>query len=240
MSRGYLWIDLQRDVVDEFRVYAREPADLDLQRAVSRDRLVRSWMSVETAEQDERAQLYLRRPREVAWERRHGRAKSDGLCSRSYCTRPRATGTKQCEHHGAIARAADKRARDKRREGRMRERLSETRTGKTLRFEVTSLVGDRLVRTKGYLQTGEYADGRLGEIFVKVGKPGSSSALLDMWAVSTSVALQLGAEVDALFEKFENQRFEPSGSTDVAGIPRCSSLVDLIARWVRTNYGKKS
>jgi ribonucleoside-diphosphate reductase alpha chain len=125
----------------------------------------------------------------------------------------------------------------------MRERLPDTREGATLRFRIISNAtdGTGLCETKGYIVTSTYAeDKRLGEIFIKVGKPGSSEALCDQFAIACSIALQRGASVDELLQKFVGTRFEPSGAVkDVEGILRCTSPLDLVARWILQKYGKK-
>ena len=124
----------------------------------------------------------------------------------------------------------------------MRERLEDTREGVTQKFKIIARAedGSGVYEVKGYVQSGLYADGRLGEVFIKIGKPGSSEAVYDAWATSTSIALQRGATVDELMQKFLNTRFEPSGAVvDVAGIKRCTSPLDLVARWILAKYGTK-
>lgn len=124
-----------------------------------------------------------------------------------------------------------------------RKKLAHTRTeGITLHFVITTrreVPGGvpLLDEVDGYVTTGLYEDGRLGEIFIRIGKPGSSEALFDHWAIAFSVALQHGASVDELCAKFIGTRFEPSGATNLREIPRCTSPVDLICRWLRLKYG---
>jgi ribonucleoside-diphosphate reductase alpha chain len=126
-----------------------------------------------------------------------------------------------------------------------RERLPEDRTGTTTHFTILtreeSQDGIPSVReVKGYITANTYPDGRLGEIFVRVGKAGSTEAWLDMWAVSCSIALQLGATVDELFSKFVGQRFEPSGSVKwLNGMTRCTSVVDMVAKYLLEKFGEK-
>ena len=122
----------------------------------------------------------------------------------------------------------------------MRERLPDLREGKTLHFRIQTLKEDKLFVVKGYVTTGVYPDGRLGEIFVRIGKPGSSDGMYDQWATAFSVALQFGADVDALCSKFVRTNFEPSGPTNVPGVRRCSSIPDLICRWLLLHYGSQA
>ncbi len=163
-------------------------------------------------------------------------------CVRNYCRRPRLQGHSLCQHHLEITRRASLKYEEKRKKKRgrgMRERLGDVRQGITHHFTITALVNGELQEIGGYIQTGEYPDGRLGEIFVKVGRVGDVYAMLDQFAVAFSVALQYGAPVESLCEKFMNTRFEPSGPTGNPDIPRCSSLVDYTARWLMQKYGKK-
>jgi ribonucleoside-diphosphate reductase alpha chain len=125
----------------------------------------------------------------------------------------------------------------------MRERLEDTREGVTQKFKIIARAedGSGTYEIKGFVQTGEFADGRrLGEVFVKIGKPGGSNAVYDGWATASSIALQHGAPVEELMQKFIGTRFEPSGAVQgVAGILRCTSPLDLMARWILQKYGKK-
>lgn len=126
-----------------------------------------------------------------------------------------------------------------------KQRLPEERRGVTHHFSIltkrTDPEGlDRLVEIDGYLQTGEYEDGRLGEIFLKVGKAGAESAWIDQWALLFSVALQYGAPVEELAKKFVGTNFEPYGATKNKDIPRCTSVLDYVARYLLAKYGRKS
>lgn len=120
----------------------------------------------------------------------------------------------------------------------MRERLPDLREGRTLSFGIQTTREGRLATVKGCVTTGVYPDGRLGEIFVRVGKPGSSDGMYDQWAIAFSVALQYGADVNALCQKFVRTSFEPSGPTNVPGVRRCSSIPDLVCRWLLLHYGR--
>ncbi len=123
----------------------------------------------------------------------------------------------------------------------MRKKLDNMRGGLTRRFTLITKdpnVEGETIQIKGYITTGEYEDGKLGEIFVKIGKPGSSTALLDEWAKAFSMALQHGAPLEVLCAKHIFTRFEPSGPTDVPEVPRCTSLTDLVCRWLLARYGK--
>lgn len=120
----------------------------------------------------------------------------------------------------------------------MREKLLDTRPGRTLHFEIYDSQGRS---TDGYISTGEYDSGALGEIFITVAKQGDAMGpVLDQFAIAASIALQYGAPVNDLFQKFVGTRFEPAGAvTGVTNIPRCTSPLDLLSRWVLEKYGAK-
>ena len=137
-----------------------------------------------------------------------------------------------------MARAAVKRYEEKKKVA-TREKLQEEREGITHHFTIITrnAAGDGIEEVDGYIQTGLYPDGRVGEIFVKVGKAGEHHAMIDQWAIAFSVALQYGAPFDDLCAKFRHARFEPSGATKNKDIPRCSSVVDYAVQWLLAKYG---
>jgi ribonucleoside-diphosphate reductase alpha chain len=121
---------------------------------------------------------------------------------------------------------------------REREKLPDDREGVTHHFVIMSAHPDGgTYDVDGYITTGQYPDGRLGELFVKVGKSDGSHAMLDQWAISVSYALQYGAPLDGFLGKFVGARFEPSGATKNKEIPRCTSPVDYVARYLLLRYG---
>ena len=118
-----------------------------------------------------------------------------------------------------------------------RERLPGTRTGriKTIRLTYPVVGGHALLKI--YVQAGEYADGRLGEIFLRGDCMGSTiSGLLDALSITASLALQSGVPVETLVEKWERMQFAPAGTTTDPELPRVASIVDAIARWLRLRY----
>ncbi len=88
------------------------------------------------------------------------------------------------------------------------------------------------------LKTGEYRDGRLGEIAVQVGKEGDSlNAVLDLFCKAVSMGLQHGVPLEDLVDSFTFVRFPPSGM--VVGHDRIkivSSIIDFIFREVGITY----
>jgi len=110
-----------------------------------------------------------------------------------------------------------------------RRKLPKTRPSQTISFTV----GD----ATGYLTAGEYPGDGLGEIFVKLGKQGSTlSGLLDAFAISVSVGLQYGVPLETYVSKFMNMRFEPAGMTDDEEIRFATSIVDYVARKLALEY----
>jgi ribonucleoside-diphosphate reductase alpha chain len=111
----------------------------------------------------------------------------------------------------------------------MRRKLPKTRPSQTISFAV----GD----AKGYITAGEYPGDGLGEIFVKLGKQGSTlSGLLDAFAISVSIGLQYGVPLETYVSKFMNMRFEPAGMTDDDEIRFSTSIVDYLARKLAIEY----
>jgi ribonucleoside-diphosphate reductase alpha chain len=110
-----------------------------------------------------------------------------------------------------------------------RRKLPKQRPSQTISFQVAD--------AKGYITAGEYPGDGLGEIFVKLGKQGSTlSGLLDAFAISVSLGLQYGVPLEAYVGKFMNMRFEPAGMTDDSEIRFASSLVDYLARKLAIEY----
>lgn len=110
-----------------------------------------------------------------------------------------------------------------------RRKLPRTRQSRTYSFKVGE--------SQGYLTAGEYPDGSLGEIFIKVSKQGSTLAgVLDALAISVSMGLQYGVPLDSYVHQFSHMRFEPAGITDDEEIRFASSLVDYIFRRLAMDY----
>ncbi len=105
----------------------------------------------------------------------------------------------------------------------VRRRLPRSRPSTTTSFRLGDL--------EGYLTTGNYADGRLGEIFVKASKQGSTlSGVMDAFAIAVSLGLQYGVPLEAYVTKFTNMIFEPNGLTDDPDVRIAQSMVDYLFR----------
>jgi ribonucleoside-diphosphate reductase alpha chain len=86
---------------------------------------------------------------------------------------------------------------------------------------------------EGYVTVGMYADGRPGEIFIKMSKEGSTlSGVMDGLAMTVSLGLQYGVPLKVFVDKLVNTRFEPSGITANPNIRFVSSVLDYLARWL--------
>ncbi len=110
-----------------------------------------------------------------------------------------------------------------------RERLPKRRVSQTTSFTVGG--------AEGYLTAGTYDDGRLGEVFLKFGKQGSTLAgVMDAFSIVTSVALQYGVPLETFVEKFTNMRFEPAGMTDDPDVRMAQSLMDYVFRRLALDY----
>jgi ribonucleoside-diphosphate reductase alpha chain len=76
-----------------------------------------------------------------------------------------------------------------------------------------------------------YPDDGIGEVFLKLGKQGSTLAgVMDAFSMAISVGLQYGIPLDSYVGKFTNMRFEPAGLTDDPDIRIASSVMDYIFR----------
>jgi ribonucleoside-diphosphate reductase alpha chain len=111
----------------------------------------------------------------------------------------------------------------------VRKRLPKKRNGQTVSFAV----GD----AEGYLTASSYPDDGLGEVFLKLGKQGSTLAgVMDAFSIAVSVALQYGVPLRTYVEKFMNMKFEPAGMTDDPDIRIANSVMDYIFRRLALDY----
>ena len=105
----------------------------------------------------------------------------------------------------------------------VRRRLPKRRSATVTRFSVSG--------AEGYMTASEYPDDGVGEVFLKLGKQGSTLAgVMDAFSVAISVGLQYGIPLESYVAKFTNMRFEPAGMTDDPDIRIASSVIDYIFR----------
>src|ERR1044071_7775205 len=113
---------------------------------------------------------------------------------------------------------------------RERERMPDRRKGYTQK----AVVGGHKV----YLRTGEYEDGRLGEIFIDMHKEGAAlRSLLNNFAIAVSLGLQYGVPLEEYVDAFTFTRFEPSGPVQGnEAIKYATSILDYVFRELAVSY----
>jgi ribonucleoside-diphosphate reductase alpha chain len=113
---------------------------------------------------------------------------------------------------------------------RERERMPDRRKGYTQK----AVVGGHKV----YLRTGEYDDGRIGEIFVDMHKEGAAlRSLLNNFAIAVSLGLQYGVPLEEYVDAFTFTRFEPSGPVQGNdSIKYATSILDYVFRELAVSY----
>ena len=91
---------------------------------------------------------------------------------------------------------------------------------------------------KVYLRTGEYDDGRLGEIFIDMHKEGAAfRSLMNNFAIAISIGLQYGVPLEEYVDAFTFTRFEPSGLVEGNdSIKMATSLLDYVFRELAVSY----
>jgi ribonucleoside-diphosphate reductase alpha chain len=111
----------------------------------------------------------------------------------------------------------------------VRRRLPKARRSMTFKFRVAD--------TEGYLTAGEFPEGGVGELFLRVAKQGSTLAgIMDAFAISISMGLQYGVPLAAYVKQFTNTRFEPSGMTDDPDLRIATSILDYVFRRLAVEY----
>ncbi len=111
-----------------------------------------------------------------------------------------------------------------------RRRLPKKRRG----FTQEARVGGQKV----YLRTGEYEDGRLGEVFIDMHKEGAAfRSLMNCFAIAVSLGLQYGVPLEEYVDCFTFTRFEPQGPvTDHPNIKYATSVIDYLFRVLGMEY----
>ena len=110
-----------------------------------------------------------------------------------------------------------------------RKRLPKSRTSRTTSFTVGG--------AEGYMTSGAHDDGELGEVFLKLGKQGSTLAgVMDAFSIAVSIGLQYGVPLETYVSKFTNLSFEPNGLTDDADVRMAKSIMDYIFRRLALDY----
>ena len=111
----------------------------------------------------------------------------------------------------------------------VRKRLPKSRVSRTTSFTVGG--------AEGYMTSGAHDDGQLGEVFLKLGKQGSTLAgVMDAFSIAVSIGLQYGVPLETYVSKFTNLRFEPAGLTDDPDVRMAQSLMDYVWRRLALDY----
>ena len=113
---------------------------------------------------------------------------------------------------------------------REREKLPNRRKGYTQK----AIVGGHKV----YLKTGEYEDGRIGEIFIDMHKEGAAfRSLMNNFAIAISLGLQYGVPLEEFVDAFTFTRFEPAGLVQGNDtIKNATSILDYVFRELAVSY----
>lgn len=113
---------------------------------------------------------------------------------------------------------------------REREKMPDRRKGYTQK----AVVGGHKV----YLRTGEYDDGRLGEIFIDMHKEGAAlRSFINNFAIAVSLGLQYGVPLDEYVDAFTFTRFEPAGPVQGNdSIKYATSILDYVFRELAVSY----
>jgi ribonucleoside-diphosphate reductase alpha chain len=110
-----------------------------------------------------------------------------------------------------------------------RRRLPKRRPSQTVSFAVGG--------AEGYVTSGAYDDGGLGEVFIKMSKQGSTLAgVMDAFSIAISIGLQYGVPLEAYVSKFTNMRFDPAGLTDDPDVRMAQSIMDYLFRRLALDY----
>ncbi|MGC1502942.1 MAG: vitamin B12-dependent ribonucleotide reductase [Sulfitobacter sp.] len=113
---------------------------------------------------------------------------------------------------------------------RSREKMPQRRKGYTQKANVGG--------HKVYLRTGEYEDGKLGEIFIDMHKEGAGfRAMMNNFAIAVSVGLQYGVPLEEFVDAFTFTKFEPAGMVQGNdSIKNATSILDYIFRELAVSY----
>ncbi|UWR35911.1 vitamin B12-dependent ribonucleotide reductase [Sulfitobacter sp. W074] len=111
-----------------------------------------------------------------------------------------------------------------------REKMPQRRKGYTQKANVGG--------HKVYLRTGEYEDGKLGEIFIDMHKEGAGfRAMMNNFAIAVSVGLQYGVPLEEFVDAFTFTKFEPAGMVQGNdSIKQATSILDYVFRELAVSY----
>ncbi|MGI9085220.1 MAG: vitamin B12-dependent ribonucleotide reductase, partial [Aeromicrobium sp.] len=111
----------------------------------------------------------------------------------------------------------------------IRKRMPRARQSITTSFSVGG--------AEGYMTSGSYPDDGLGEVFLTLGKQGSTLAgVMDAFSIAISISLQYGVPLETFISKFTNMKFEPAGLTDDPDVRMSQSVMDYVFRRLALDY----
>jgi ribonucleoside-diphosphate reductase alpha chain len=128
-------------------------------------------------------------------------------------------------------------------EAPLRRKMPKTRNSITHKFVLKSC--DKIehsdgrveiVDLDGYLIAGMHDDGRLGELFLTIGKEGGKHRVYDCFMIAVSLGLQYGVPLEEFVDKFMFQKFEPAGVTSNPEIPMVDSIPDYVFKWLSKKF----
>ncbi len=117
-----------------------------------------------------------------------------------------------------------------------RRRLPDTRNSKTHKVYIESNTG----RVSLFMTVGMYKNGDPGEIWMSVGKQGSTlRGMTDTAAIMASLMLQHRVPLETIVGQFKNHSYLPNGPTSNPDIPNCTSIIDYVVRWLELLFLKE-
>lgn len=115
-----------------------------------------------------------------------------------------------------------------------RRTLPDTRPSRNHKFKIETAQGP----LSCYMTVGHYDDGQPAEVFIRMGKAGSTlNGLLDVVGILISYGLQYGVPLADLCGKLRGTNFEPQGPTSNDELPECASIIDYVFRYLEQEYG---
>ena len=147
------------------------------------------------------------------------------------------TSVEKSVNENVISKIADNAKSDK------FENLNNTKNKNNARFKMPDrrkgyIQKAQIGNHKVYLHTGEYDDGKIGEIFIDTNKEGELvKAMMNNFAIAISLGLQYGVPLDEYVDAFIDTKFEPSGKVDGNDrILSASSILDYVFRELAISY----
>lgn len=125
-----------------------------------------------------------------------------------------------------------------------RYHLNDTRSSRTVGFKIWAATGNQdkngfneVKEVKGYFIVGMYDDGSPGELYIHLGKEGDDvHGWANAWSKAISMLLQFGISHQYIYDKFKYLEFFPKGITNMKSSPICKSIIDLIMKYMESNF----